>query len=99
MHSVLFLFQIGGLNGKRSEKRVYNTIQRTAVIIGGFGTDKSVPYANPNVLRFNQLPQENVTKAERINPFPTNTYRQIPVYRGLCLADGHIIFSPSANSS
>ena len=31
--------------------------------------------------------------------FSIQQTRQIPIYRGLCLVDGHIIFSPSANSS
>ena len=26
-------------------------------------------------------PNKNVTAAERINPFPTNTYRQIPIWQ------------------
>ena len=54
MHSEALMLQIGGLNGETHKKYLRNAIQRTAVIIGDFGTDKSVPYAHVGTHSFYQ---------------------------------------------
>ena len=55
-----YCFNIGWINGKTPIIRSPNTIQRTAVIIEPFGTDKSVPYANTGKCTIQRTAQKSL---------------------------------------
>ena len=59
---------------------------------------KCIPYANNNIfMMIRNWVLTGMGGTDKSVPYELPL--QIPIYRGLCLVDGHIIFSPSANSS